>query len=95
MEEALRLNITGVNLTNGFKSQDMGYPTASANIAKAMQTLGVNISAFDTSAKVNLSFAVPTAHVLFSNSYNILYSSHETTEISDVWAKCLLKGDEV
>lgn len=95
MEEALKLNFTGVNLHKGFAKQDMGYPTAAANMARAMFEVGIKLSGFDLNSKVNLSFASPHQHVMFSGAYNILYSSHETTEISDYWAECLNKGNEV
>jgi glycosyltransferase involved in cell wall biosynthesis len=95
MEEKIKLNLTGVNLHKGFSKQDMGYPTAAANMAQGFVDNGFHLSNFDLNSKVNLSFATPHQHIMFSGAYNISYSSHETTEISDYWAECLNKADEV
>jgi glycosyltransferase involved in cell wall biosynthesis len=95
MEEAIKLSLSGVNLHKDFSKQDMGYPTAMMNMAEGFHANGCSVSQANSSADINLSFASPNYHVMFAGLYNILMSSHETSEISDYWAKCLSKGDEV
>lgn len=95
MEKKMKLNLTGVNLNKDFGKQDMGYPTAAANMAQGLIANGFKLSNFDLSSPINISYTTPDRHLLFSGAYNILYSCHETTEISDYWAECLNKGDEV
>jgi glycosyltransferase involved in cell wall biosynthesis len=95
MEEKIKLNFTGVSLDSDYSAQDSGYSTAGNNIQKALGDYGFDITKLDLASKVNLSFASPPNHVMFSGMYNILYSAHETSQISDYWARCLSKGDEV
>jgi len=93
MEE--KINFAGVSFDTDYSLQDSGYSTAGNNIEKSLADFGFKMSKMDLSAKVNLSFASPPNHIMFSGMYNILYSAHETTEISDYWARCLSKGDEI
>ena len=71
MEEKMRLNLSGVNMRGDFGKQDMGYPLASTNMTNAFIENGVDVTVFDPSSRVNLSYAVPDSHVLFSGAYNI------------------------
>ena len=95
MEKKIKLSLSGVNLHKDFSKQDMGYPTAMMNMAEAFYKNECIVSQANSSADINLSFASPNYHVMFTGLYNILMSSHETSQISDYWAKCLAKGDEV
>jgi glycosyltransferase involved in cell wall biosynthesis len=95
MEKKMRLNLSGVNMRGDFGKQDMGYPLASTNMTNAFANNDVDVTVFDPTSRINLSYAVPDNHVLFSGAYNILYSCHETSEISDRWAECISKGDEL
>ena len=96
MEEKIKLNFSGVTLDSNYSKQDTGYSSAGNNICKVLIKSGFDITNFDIyNRKINLSFSSPYSHVMFSGMYNILYSAHETTEISDYWAECLSKGDEV
>lgn len=95
MEKELKINFTGANLAPEYANQDMGYATAGNNIYQQLSDYGFKMSTFDVNADINISFTAPASHIMFSNSYNILYSAHETDEISDHWAKCLNKADEV
>ena len=95
MEETIKINFTGVSLDSDYAKQDSGYSTAGKNIFDTLQSFGFQMSNFDIRSDINLSFANPTNHLMFSGMYNILYSAHETSEISDHWANCLKKGDEI
>lgn len=91
----MKVNITGAILDADYKLNDNGYRVAGTSLYNTIFDAGYDMSTMDTASDINISFAIPTGHLLFSNSYNILYSAHETTEISNKWAKCLNKGDEV
>ena len=91
----MKVNFVGVSLDSDYSKQDSGYSTAGKNISDTLSDAGINITRLDLKADINLSFASPPNHIMFSGMYNILYSAHETSEISDYWAKCLSKGDEV
>ena len=95
MEEKIKINFTGVSLDSDYSKQDSGYSTAGKNIYDTLAKYDFQMSNFDIKSDVNLSFANPAMHVMFSGMYNVLYSAHETNEISDYWAECLNKGDEV
>lgn len=95
MEEKIKLNFTGVSLDSDYALQDSGYSTAGNNIQKNLSNFGFDIKSLDLASKINLSFASPPNHLMFSGMYNILYSAHESSEISDYWARSLSKGDEV
>lgn len=95
MEEKIKINFTGVTLDSDYHTQDTGYSTAGKSISDTLTGLGYEVKPFDLKSDINISFASATNHIMFSNTYNILYTAHETTEISDHWAKCLQKGDEV
>ena len=96
MEEKINLNFSGVSLDSGYSKQDTGYSNAGNNISRVLMKSGFDIKNFDPyHRKINLSFSSPHSHLMFSGMYNILYSAHETTEISDNWARALSKGDEI
>lgn len=95
MEEKIKINFTGVSLDSDYAKQDSGYSTAGKNISETLSSLGFEIDQFNLAANINLSFASPPNHIMFSGMHNILYSAHETSEISDDWAKYLNKGDEI
>lgn len=95
MEEKIKINFSGVTFDTDYAKQDTGYSTAGLNIYNTLGLSGFEMSKFDLKADINLSFANPAAHIMFSGMPNILYSAHETNEISDYWAECLSKGDEV
>lgn len=91
----MKINFVGVSLDSDYSKQDSGYSTAGNNINNSLSEAGFNMTKLDLRADLNLSFASPPNHLMFSGMKNILYSAHETTEISDYWAECLSKGDEV
>lgn len=95
MEEKIKINFSGVTFDTDYSKQDSGYSTAGKNISQSLADGGFQVSTFDLKSDINLSFANPAAHIMFSGMPNILYSAHETSEISDYWAECLMKGDEV
>jgi len=96
VEETIGINFTGVSFDSDYSKEDTGYSTAGKNISKTLSDLGFDVQKFDLyGERINLSFASPPNHIMFSGMYNILYSAHETTEISDYWAECLSKGNEV
>lgn len=95
MEKEIKINFTGVTLDSDYSCQDTGYSTAGKNISDTLTSIGYDVKPFDVKSDINISFASATNHIMLSNAYNILYSAHETTEISDHWAKCLQKGDAI
>jgi glycosyltransferase involved in cell wall biosynthesis len=96
VEKEIRINLSGVTLNPDFLKQDMGYPTAAKNIWTNLEKFNFKVTTFDLDHRgINLSYAQPKHHIMFSGQYNIMYGCHETTEISDYWAECLNKADEV
>ena len=95
MEEKIKINFTGVTLDSDYSCQDTGYSTAGKNIFSSLSNYGYEVAEFNVKSDINISFASATNHIMLSNAYNILYTAHETNEISDHWAKCLQKGDEI
>ena len=93
--EEIKLNLTGSTVYTDYSAGDSGYSTASNNIYNTLYDAGFIMSKLDYTADINISFAVPNHHIMLANAYNILYSAHETSEISDDWVRCLNKGDEV
>jgi glycosyltransferase involved in cell wall biosynthesis len=93
--EEISVSLTGSTMYSDYSRNDNGYSTASHNLYNYLYEAGIKMSRLSQEADINISFAVPQHHILLANSYNILYSAHETTEICDRWVKCLDKGDEV
>ena len=95
MEEKININVTGVTISDAYKESVAGYAIAAKNLVRELEKNNFNTYFLNNMSDINLSFAVPNNHILLSGAYNILYSAHETTRISDYWAKCLNKADEV
>ncbi len=93
--EKIKINLTGSTMYSDYSAGDSGYSTASHRIYETLEQSGFEMSKLDHMADINISFAVPYHHIMLANCYNILYSAHETTEISKDWAWCLNKGDEI
>lgn len=93
--EEININLTGSTMYSDYSANDSGYSTASNNIYNTLYEAGFSMSKLNHMSDINISFAVPYHHIMLSNCYNILYSAHETTEISDNWAWNLNKADEI
>lgn len=93
--EKVKINLTGSTIYSDYSAGDSGYSTASHNLRDALEQHGYEMSSFEPFSDINISFAVPYHHIMLANCYNILYSAHETTEISDGWAWALNKADQV
>lgn len=93
--EKIKVNLTGSTVYSDYSANDSGYSTASHNLKDTLEQAGFEMSTFEPFSDINISFAVPYHHIMLANCYNILYSAHETSEISDGWAWALNKGDEI
>ena len=95
MEEKIKVNLTGVTLDSDYANQNCGYPIVANNLYSSLQECGFQMSSFDILSDINISYAVPKSHIMFAAAYNILYTAHETTMLSDEWSRLLDRGDEI
>ena len=91
----LIVGFTGINHIGGWEEQLTGYSISGKAIFDSIEKAGVNINYTNLSAPISISYSNPELHIMFSTPYNVLYSCHETTKLSDKWTNCLDKGDEI
>lgn len=89
------ISFSGVTQLEAFKNPVEGYPLSAKYLINAMEKNNVLIGIANPFIPLNISYSNPELHTIFSGAYNVLYSCHETTKISEKWTKCLNKADEI
>lgn len=91
----LKVGFTGINHIGGWEEQITGYSISGKAIFDSIKKAGVNINYTNLNAPISISYSNPELHIMFSKPYNVLYSCHETTGLSNEWTSYLNKGDEI
>ena len=89
------ISFSGVTQLEQYKDPITGYALSAKYMINAMEKNDITVAVANPNIPLNISYSNPELHIMFSGAYNVLYSCHETTMLSDKWTKCLNKADEV